>query len=288
MLRGYKSQSSMIWQIFRYEIRCGQSLKQKLIVKIIRRMKKSYFQVIDDWFLCNFALFLFYLQRLMVSAVLGKKYKRANIHIHIQELMEFCRIAPFIGSHTLQPLKKDLCSGKGDDQCWNSNLCQSFVCKYAERFVHIYIYIYINEKNQLKNNLYRVSQKKLYMFLKVYFWRHVIEILQNFERVLWNHISVNILNGVMIKEEAMIIKEQLHNSEFDDFSASDGWLDCWKTYSVKERCIVGEAGDVSTEPVTSWMEGINELIEAYSLENIWNMDEFGCFFKARESKTSKG
>ena len=79
----------------------------------------------------------------------------------------------------------------------------------------------------------------------------MIEILQNFERVLWNHISVNILNGVMIKEEAMIIKEQLHNSEFDDFSASDGWLDCWKTYSVKERCIVGETRDVSTERVFS-------------------------------------
>ena len=52
-------------------------------------------------------------------------------------------------------------------------------------------------------------------------------------------------NGVMLKVEAMTIKEQLQNSDFDDFSASDGWLDCRKTtYSVKERRIVGEAGDV--------------------------------------------
>ena len=52
-------------------------------------------------------------------------------------------------------------------------------------------------------------------------------------------------NGVMLKEEAMAIKEQLQNSDFDDFSASDGWLDCWKTtYSVKKRRIVGEAEDV--------------------------------------------
>ena len=34
----------------------------------------------------------------------------------------------------------------------------------------------------------------------------------------------------MLKEEAMAIKEQLQNSGFDDFSASDGWLDCWKTF----------------------------------------------------------
>ena len=87
-------------------------------------------------------------------------------------------------------------------------------------------------------------------------------------------------NSAMLKGEAMVIKEQLQNSDFDDFSASDGWLDCWKTtYPVKERCIVGEAGGVSTETVTSWMERKNELIEGYSLENIWNMAESGCFLK---------
>ena len=32
------------------------------------------------------------------------------------------------------------------------------------------------------------------------------------------------------------------------------------------------------------MERINELIESYSLENIWNMDESGCFFKALPDK----
>ena len=92
-------------------------------------------------------------------------------------------------------------------------------------------------------------------------------------------------NGAMLKEKAMAIKEQLKSSDFDDFRASDGWLDCWKTtYFVKERQIVGEAGDVSTETVTSWMERINELIEGYSLENIWNMDESGCFFKVLPDK----
>ena len=39
-----------------------------------------------------------------------------------------------------------------------------------------------------------------------------------------------------------------------------------------------------TETVTSWMERINELIEGYSLENICNMGESGCFFKALPDK----
>ena len=55
----------------------------------------------------------------------------------------FYRIAPFIGSDTLQPLKMDWSFDKGHDKCRNSSLCQSFVCEYAEGFVHIYIYIYI-------------------------------------------------------------------------------------------------------------------------------------------------
>ena len=88
-------------------------------------------------------------------------------------------------------------------------------------------------------------------------------------------------NGVMLKDEAMAIKEQLQNSDFWWFQRL-GWLArFWKTtYSVTEHRIVGEAVDVPTETVTSWTERINELIEGYSLENIWNMIESGCFFKA--------
>ena len=33
------------------------------------------------------------------------------------------------------------------------------------------------------------------------------------------------------------------------------------------------------ETVSSWIERLQELTEGYSLENIWNMDESGCFFK---------
>ena len=72
----------------------------------------------------------------------------------------------------------------------------------------------------------------------------------------------------------MAIKEQLENSDFDGFSALDILLDSWKTsYYVKEHLIVGETGDVSTKTVISWMERLNELIEGYSLENIWSIDE---------------
>ena len=49
----------------------------------------------------------------------------------------------------------------------------------------------------------------------------------------------------VIKEEAMGIKNQLQNSDFDGFAASDRWLDKRKsTYAIKAQQIVGEAGDL--------------------------------------------
>ena len=88
-------------------------------------------------------------------------------------------------------------------------------------------------------------------------------------------------NGPLLKEEAMEIKSQFQNSNLDGFVASDRWLEKWKaTYAIKEKRIVGEGGDVPEETVSSWIERLQELTEGCSLENIWNMGESRCFFKA--------
>ena len=73
----------------------------------------------------------------------------------------------------------------------------------------------------------------------------------------------------MLKKETMAIKETLQGSTLDQFRPSDGWLDTWKrAYVIKERQMVGEAGDAAEETITSWMERIQELTEEYSSENI--------------------
>ena len=67
----------------------------------------------------------------------------------------------------------------------------------------------------------------------------------------------------MLKEEGITIKESLQDSSFNQFRAvsiSFEWLDKRKSaYTIKERQIVGEAGDVAAETITSWMERIQEL-----------------------------
>ena len=78
----------------------------------------------------------------------------------------------------------------------------------------------------------------------------------------------------------MAIKESLQDSSLDHFRALDEWLDTWKSaYAIKERRIVDETGDVAEETITSWMEKNQEFTKGFSSENIWNMDECGCFFK---------
>ena len=48
--------------------------------------------------------------------------------------------------------------------------------------------------------------------------------------------------------------------------------------------VSGESGDVSGETVKSWKERLPELVQGYSKEDIWNMDETGCFWKALPDK----
>ena len=66
-----------------------------------------------------------------------------------------------------------------------------------------------------------------------------------------------------------------------NFKASNGWFNRWKKhYDIHEMKINGESGDVAEEIVALWRERIPELLAGYSAENVWNLDEIGCFWRA--------
>ena len=44
--------------------------------------------------------------------------------------------------------------------------------------------------------------------------------------------------------------------------------------------ICGESGDVQEETVVSWKERLPELLRGYKKEDIYNVDETGCFWRA--------
>ncbi len=48
--------------------------------------------------------------------------------------------------------------------------------------------------------------------------------------------------------------------------------------------ISGESGDVEGVTIDSWKERLPELVEGYSTDDIWNMDETGLFWRALPDK----
>ena len=64
------------------------------------------------------------------------------------------------------------------------------------------------------------------------------------------------------------------------FINSNGCLEKWRAaYGIREMGVTGGADDVSIPTMKSWIERIAELVRGYRLEDIWNMDKLGLFFK---------
>ena len=60
----------------------------------------------------------------------------------------------------------------------------------------------------------------------------------------------------MLKEEVLEIKKHLNNDEFLTFFTSNGWLEKWKiSYGIREKRVIGKAGEVSGEAANAWMHG---------------------------------
>ena len=88
--------------------------------------------------------------------------------------------------------------------------------------------------------------------------------------------------GPQLQEKAKEIASRLGKP---DFKASNGWLEKWKRrYGIKQVIVSGESGDVSDLTVESWKERLPELLRGYKPEDIWNLDETGCFWKALPDK----
>ena len=74
---------------------------------------------------------------------------------------------------------------------------------------------------------------------------------------------------------------------FDDFHASDGWLDCWKKrYNISFKTASGEANACTSEMVVPWEEiMLPTILSKYKLNQIYNGDEFGLFYRLQPNKS---
>ena len=67
----------------------------------------------------------------------------------------------------------------------------------------------------------------------------------------------------------------------EGFAASNGWLESFKrTQNICTMSVTGEEGDVNSLTLESGKEKSRELIRGWKPENVWNIDETGCFWKS--------
>ena len=86
-----------------------------------------------------------------------------------------------------------------------------------------------------------------------------------------------------MQEQALKIAKIL---KLDDFSASNGWLRCFrKRYNISFKTSCGESNSVDENSVALWKTKLRDICEGYEAKNIANCDEPALFFKALPNKT---
>lgn len=90
------------------------------------------------------------------------------------------------------------------------------------------------------------------------------------------------VTGKLIQEKALFLSVE---GGFDDFVASNGWLEKWlKRRNIHQSCLSGDR-EVSEDQVADWKMRLPQICEGYSPENVFNADETGLFYRAFPSKS---
>ena len=111
---------------------------------------------------------------------------------------------------------------------------------------------------------------------------------EDLDKIMWEWFtrarSKNIsVSGRMVQEKALVYAKELGH---DSFTASNGWLDRWqKRHSVRMSVLSGESADVDSAVVEDWSKRLSSICSGYKLEDIFNADETGLFYRAMPTRS---
>jgi transposase len=85
------------------------------------------------------------------------------------------------------------------------------------------------------------------------------------------------LSGPMLQEKAKLIAGSL---QLQDFKASNGWLESFRQrHNIQWKALSGESAEVNHQVSSDWKQKLPHLIADYELQNIFNADESGFFYR---------
>ena len=91
------------------------------------------------------------------------------------------------------------------------------------------------------------------------------------------------INSALLKSEAFEVAKTLG---LNDFAASNGWMDSFASrHQLKFANLHGESAGVDPQVCTQWREQLHRICNGYKMEDIWNVDETGIFFRSVPTKS---
>ncbi|CAF4851692.1 unnamed protein product, partial [Rotaria socialis] len=94
------------------------------------------------------------------------------------------------------------------------------------------------------------------------------------------------ISGPLIQAQAREIRRQLGGANPDEFKASNGWLEKFRTrHNIQYRTICGESAAVDIATVEEWRDRLSSIIDEYDPNDVYNADETGLFFKALPNRS---
>ncbi|XP_066950624.1 tigger transposable element-derived protein 1-like [Macrobrachium rosenbergii] len=101
-------------------------------------------------------------------------------------------------------------------------------------------------------------------------------------------VSLSVIQEKVRELHAAVVKKNGEGSVSEEFSASRGWFDCFKSradlHNVKLQCEAASADSVAAE---SFPSGLAEIIRegGYTADQVFNVDETGLFWKRMPNRT---
>ena len=92
------------------------------------------------------------------------------------------------------------------------------------------------------------------------------------------------VSALLFKTKATEFAEKVN---VENLKVSDGWLDRWKKrFNVSFKTVSGESNACTDEMVAQWEEtALPTIMSKYDLNQIYNADEFGLFYRAQPNKS---